>query len=172
MTSTTPSTRQMVNMAEIHVLTGVGQLVGLGLGSCIGLAAYDGSKKIAGLAHIVLPEAFVDRAVTEPGKFADTALPELIRKMELAGASRASLKFAYCGGANVFKFGPGKTNDVLEVGRRNAEAVKAVLSKYSCRVIAQDVGGSSGRTMTFDAATGLIQVKVLSVGQEDLCTLS
>ena len=50
------------------------------LGSCVGLALYDRCQKIGGFAHIVLPHS---RGKSEHlGKFADTAIPTLIRSMQ------------------------------------------------------------------------------------------
>jgi len=51
------------------------------LGSCLGLALYDRRLKLGGLAHIVLPKAPAGPCEL-PGKFVDTAVPALIRKME------------------------------------------------------------------------------------------
>ena len=63
-------------------------LISYALGSCVGVCMYDRDKKIAGMAHIVLPgkESAVSRE--NPYKFADEGVKELIREMERAGASR------------------------------------------------------------------------------------
>src|SRR5436305_6906739 len=79
-------------------------LYALGLGSCIGLAVLDRSARIGGLAHIVLPESSHE-ADEEPGKFADRAVPELIFRMRLAGASPRRLEAALGGGARMFATG-------------------------------------------------------------------
>ena len=63
------------------------------LGSCVGLVLYERRLKIGGLAHIVLPKAPAGRCDT-PGKFVDTAVPALIRKMEgLAGGASLTVPF-------------------------------------------------------------------------------
>ena len=51
----------------------------LGLGSCVGMAAYDPVSKVAGMAHIVLPRS--DGRSGLPAKFADTAIPALVDEM-------------------------------------------------------------------------------------------
>ena len=83
--STKLELRPSIRMGEMDVVRHRGILRTL-LGSCIGLALYDGRYQIAGLAHIVLPTA---RGVTDlPGKFVDTAIPGLLQEMKgLAGAS-------------------------------------------------------------------------------------
>ena len=59
-----------VRMGEIAVSAKPGEvLLSLGLGSCIGLALVDQRRGIAGLAHIMLPEAIAGGGPI--GKFAD-----------------------------------------------------------------------------------------------------
>ncbi len=59
------------------------ELIALGLGSCIALVMIDSQAQIAGLAHVMLPES--SGPTTLPGKFADTAVPELLDRMIGAG---------------------------------------------------------------------------------------
>ena len=59
----------LVGMADIQVIRGSGQLTCLGLGSCIGLCGLDVSANVAGMVHIMLPQAFQGKGVEKPGKF-------------------------------------------------------------------------------------------------------
>ena len=90
----------MVGMAEIQVLKGTGTFSCLGLGSCIGLCLLDPSNNVGGMAHVMLPEAFPDRPVEKRGKFADTAVPELLEQMLKAGAKKEKILAAIAGGAD------------------------------------------------------------------------
>ena len=66
----------VVRMGEIAATQHVGDvLVGLGLGSCIGLVLIEDRGPVAAMAHVVLPES--NGTVVVPGKFADTAVPQL-----------------------------------------------------------------------------------------------
>lgn len=127
-------------MGELAVSGTVGdELVAIGLGSCIGLAVVDRGANVAGLAHVVLPEA---QGKTEPvAKFADLAVPELIARVEAAGAMRRRLEAVLIGGARMFSVGAS-----LDIGARNAEAVRQALSTERVRIRAEEVGGSRGRT--------------------------
>ncbi len=160
----------LVGMAEIHVLKGSGGFSCLGLGSCIGLCMMDPTAQVAGMAHVMLPEAFADRAGEKPGKFADTAVPELLALLEKAGARPERLVCAIAGGAQVFKFGAEGTNR-LEIGRRNAEAVLTHLKSRGYTPRGQEVGGSLGRTMTLVIETGIITVRTVTQGEKTLCNL-
>ncbi|MGZ6213327.1 MAG: chemotaxis protein CheD [Candidatus Limnocylindria bacterium] len=132
------------------------ELVALGLGSCIGLAIVDRTAGVAGLAHIVLPES--NERVDQVGKFADTAVPELIARMRTAGAAERRFETALVGGARMFEMSGG-----LDIGARNEAAVRAALTKARIQVKAAETGGSSGRTVRI--AVGELLVTVRAAGQ-------
>src|ERR1700760_4864899 len=92
------------------------ELVALGLGSCIGLAIVDRTAGVAGLAHIVLPESN-DRGDLV-GKFADTAVPELIAQMRRAGAVPRRFETAIAGGARMFEMSGGLDIGAPQTGPR------------------------------------------------------
>lgn len=141
-----------VRMGEIVVSKRPGdELVARGLGSCIGLALVDRSAGVAGLAHIVLPESTeTDR---QPGKFADLAVPELIDRLYRAGANRRHLEAVLAGGARMFELGD------LDIGARNAEAVRKGLAASGLAVLAAETGGNRGRTMRVTVGDCRITVK-------------
>lgn len=158
-----------VGIAEIAVTKEAATLVCLGLGSCIGVCAYDAASKVAGMIHIMLPEQFPGRPLEKPGKFADTGIPELLRLMRASGADPSRLQVAYAGGAQVFKFGA-DTASKLDVGARNCVAVEQHVKQAGLKPLAIDVGGSSGRTLTFDTTTGEIRSRTIAGGEKILCT--
>jgi len=141
-----------VRMGEIEVSAESGEeLVARGLGSCIGLALIDRSSGVAGMAHIVLPEASGTSAY-EPGKFADMAVPELISRMKLAGAV-GRLDAVLAGGAQMFELGE------MDIGARNREAVEAGLARRGVTIRAADTGGNRGRTMRLTVGEFKVRVK-------------
>jgi chemotaxis protein CheD len=129
-----------VRMGELAVSGTVGdELVAIGLGSCIGLALVDRTANVAGLAHVVLPES---QGKTEPkAKFADLAVPDLMERVVVAGAVKRRLVAVIVGGARMFSVGAS-----LDIGARNAEAVREALDKEGIRIHAEEIGGSRGRT--------------------------
>lgn len=126
------------------------------LGSCLGVVLYDRVDKLGGVAHVVLPDS---RGGTDhPGKFADTAIPALIKDLDrLAGRSlRPRLTAKLFGGASMFQ-----TNSPnLDIGRQNQEAVERALTLAGIPVIARDLGGGAGRRLTFQTTTGVVSVKI------------
>jgi len=157
-----------VGMAEVKIAREGEMLSALGLGSCIGLAAYCRRTKIGGMVHIMLPAAFANQEIDKPGKFADSGIPALLDAMKAAGAG-SQLVFAYAGGAQVF-IGSGKAG--MDIGARNAEAVKTLLDKAPGKVKAYEVGGNEGRTLSFFPETGLVTVRSVRGGTRDLCRLA
>lgn len=139
-----------VRMGEMHVSTGSGEeLVAIGLGSCIGLALIDRAAGVAGLAHVVLPES--GGTAGPAGKFADLAVPELLSRVQRAGARKERLEAVLVGGAKMFALGAG-----MDIGARNEAAVREALSSQRVRVRAAATGGNSGRTMR--VADGTVNV--------------
>lgn len=166
----TGESQLLVGMAEIKVAKGAAKFTCLGLGSCIGLVALDEQADVCGMVHIMLPEAFKDKPVDKPGKFANTGIPALLTQMESLGASKSRLVIAYAGGAQVFKFG-NDSNSRMDVGLRNGDAVAEVLKSLGLRAIATDIGGSNGRTVVVNAEQGTVTVRTVNGGERNLCCL-
>lgn len=140
-------------MGEMVVsATPTDELVALGLGSCIGLALVDRAAGVAGLAHIVLPESH--EASDQIGKFANTAVPELISRMRRAGATERRLEAAMVGGARMFEMSSG-----LDIGSRNEEAVRVALLTARIPLRASETGGSQGRTIKVAVGEGRVSVR-------------
>jgi chemotaxis protein CheD len=151
-----------VGIGDLNVVLPPDRLITLGLGSCIGIAIYDNINKVAGLAHIMLPDSTSFTTQNNPMKFADLAIPMLLSKMEANGANRRLLKAKIAGGASMFAF-PGKST-TMDIGNRNGESVKEVLQKLNIPIISEDLGGNSGRTMIFEAASGKVLIKTVGKG--------
>ncbi len=139
----TAATEIAVRMGEIAVSSNPDDvLLSIGLGSCIGLALVDQRRGVAGLAHVMLPEAPAGGGPA--GKFADLAVPELVEQVTALGTSRPMLKAVLVGGAQMFSLG---RSAALDIGVRNDVAVRAALAKERISIVAAEVGGSNGRTI-------------------------
>ncbi len=154
-----------VRMGEIRAAAAPDQLQTV-LGSCVGLALFDRQAGVAGLAHIMLPDA--DRAEPpQPGKFAASALPALIALLVRGGAARGRLQAKIAGGAAMFKTRPG-CEALLDIGLRNTRRVKELLKAEGITVLAEHCGGGKGRKILLDPATGLMTVEVMGLEKEEL----
>ncbi len=137
-----------VRMGELVVSkTASDEIVAIGLGSCIGLALIDRIAKVAGLAHIVLPDS---QGMAGPAaKFADVPCPSWSLQMQKSGANKSRLEAALVGGARMFALGSG-----LDIGARNEAAVRDALAHLQVRIHATATGGNRGRTVRVGVGDG------------------
>ena len=159
-------------MSETHTI-GIGEyraahnpceLVTIGLGSCVGIAPYDSRARVGGLSHIMLPDSTQARN-TNPGKFADTAIPLMIHDMLGIGARKLRMVANIAGGAHMFSDIKGNT---MDIGARNITAVKKKLKEERIKIVGEDLGGSNGRTVRFDLISGKVLVKTVRGTDKEL----
>lgn len=146
-----------VGISDLNVVKGDDTLVTYALGSCIGICLYDGINRVAGLSHIMLPSSSLSQASGNEMKFADSAIPLLLKKMLLSGAKQSYIKAKIAGGAQMFAMD--KNSSVANIGLRNAQAVKVVLQQLRIPIVAEDTGKDYGRTLYFSASDGVMRIK-------------
>ncbi|MDZ5711744.1 chemotaxis protein CheD [Jeotgalibacillus haloalkalitolerans] len=151
-----------VGIADANTVLSPDTIRTSGLGSCVGVILYDERSKKAGLVHIMLPDSSLARSgEINPAKFADTGISYLI---EMLSIPTSRLKAKLAGGAQMFQFAGQK--DTMRIGPRNVEAVKKVLNSYKIKIISEDTGGSSGRTIEFDPASCLLHIRTVNIGEK------
>ena len=155
-----------VRIADLAALQNDGLLITIGLGSCVGVALYDPKNKVAGLAHILLNDSKKylksNSNNFNPAKFADTAIPELIKAMAKLGAKEKALVAHLAGGSNLFDF----KFEGAGIGEKNLKAVRSKLKELGITILSEDTGGNYGRTMKIYAHTGEVVVSSLSKGEK------
>jgi len=159
---------QVAGLGEL--VSGVGPdqvLVCYGLGSCIGLALHDPVAQVGVLAHVVLPDSSLGRGgKAPPAKYADIAVPAAVAEAARLGGQPSRLVARMAGGARMFPVAG--LNGTLDIGARNIEAVRAALAAAGIRLIAEDTGGSYGRTVQFFIDTGHLVVSTVGRGEHVL----
>ena len=157
--------RSRVGIAECAVATDDTVLTTSGLGSCLGVALYDERAGVAGLAHVMLPRAEAADAEAETAaKFADTGVERLLADMEAHGADAGRVTAKLAGASKMFSFSFNEEG----IGERNVEATRAVLAAHDVPVVAEDVGGDSGRSLQLRAATGELVIEHANARREIL----
>lgn len=155
-----------VGIADLNVVKYPETIRTSGLGSCVGVVLYDETKKIAGMVHIMLPDSSLDRSgKMKHAKYADSGIYALMEKLKNEGVRPLSLKAKIAGGSQMFKFG---SNDTLRIGPRNVEAVKQELKRLSIPLLAEETGGSSGRTIEFNPETSMLSVRTVNKGTMEI----
>ena len=154
-----------VGMGALAVAGGDRTLVTIALGSCVAITLWDERARVAGLAHVLLPDAALSRVPGSPARFPATAVPALVAAMADAGAPGPYVA-RLVGGASMFRalLEQGGEN----IGARNVEAARAALRAAGIACSAEDVGGEHGRSVYLHVATGRLRVRSLAVGDREL----
>ena len=149
-----------VGMADLKICKAPDVLTTIGLGSCIGIALYDPTTKISGLAHIMLPDSTQIRNNSNIAKFADTGIQKLYDDMLKAGANKSKLVAKIAGGAKMFEMSNGSGSGI-NIGEKNAKASKEKLKHLGIPLKAEDTGLNYGRTVELYSETGVYLIKAV-----------
>ena len=150
-----------------HIISSVG------LGSCVAVTFYDTSRKIGGLAHIMLPNrirnpqsAIRNEEVRNPQyQCADTAIAALLEELRSKGAVRQDLVAKMVGGAQMFSSYDGSNSGV---GKQNLMSIKRILDRERIPLIGEDVGGHHGRNIEFYLGSGKVIVMAMGKGDREI----
>ena len=153
----------MVGLGEVKVSRDPETVLAcLGLGSCVAVSVFDPVAKVGAMAHVVLPKSkgnSGDRA----GRYADVAIPLLLKNVRELGAKDSRLEIYLAGGAQM-SLAPG-LGSAFKIGEDNVVAVRAVLAQEGLEPKATDTGGNKGRSMRLFIESG--KATVASAGQEN-----
>ena len=161
-------------MGQIQVGKDEDELTASGIGSCLVITFYDPKQKIGALAHTMLPARRMhalseaegsfelrnpkeERRHTNPGssdtRYADTAIDEMLKRVETEGAKREFIEAKIIGGANMFS---AFKSDIAE---DNISYARGKLKKLGIAIVGECIGGSQGRSVEFSVASGVVTVK-------------
>jgi chemotaxis protein CheD len=139
-----------VDMADMKIESKHVELL-TSVGSCVAICLHDSVHKCGGLAHIMLPNSAQGLQEPLPSKFANTAVPALVKEIHAIAGNPIRLSAKIAGGANMFA---NLGINHLDIGAKNVKAVKTALDEHKIRLAGEDVGGVHGRRVTFDVASG------------------
>jgi len=153
-----------VKIGEIVVAEGRDTILASGIGSCVVITIYDPRLKMGAMAHAMLPSRDGAGNPIKEGRrhgeygvqdarYVETAINEMLKKMENRGAKREDLEAKIVGGANMFSsFEP-------DIGRDNVLSTKEKLKREGVNKVGECVGGSQGRSVEFSVGSGIVTVK-------------
>jgi len=158
--------RHMVGVGELRAARGTGELITLGLGSCIAIVLHDPVSRTGGMAHVLLPSPALSRIQDAPGRYPESAVPALLDTMADLGARRERITARLIGGASMFaSLSPRGT---LQMGDRNTVASREALAAHGVLVAGELVGGEHGRSVTLDIESGRVEITSVARGVETL----
>ena len=153
-----------IKIAELFAGTEECVIVTNGVGSCVVIVLHDCLKRIGGMAHAILPHKKdelppITISRDESGrrfvKYADQAVDMLAEEIVALGGTREHLVAKLVGGAHMFALLEGDKNGI---GFQNTEAARERLAALSIPIETEVVGGTVGRNVRFDCATGIVEI--------------
>jgi chemotaxis protein CheD len=131
-------------------------LITYSLGSCIGVTMYDPGRCLGALIHCMLPLAKLSpsREKEKPYMFVDVGVPKMLDTLLEMGARKSQL-IVKVAGAGVFL----DQNRIFNIGERNYTVLRKVLWKNRLLIAAEDVGGTTPRTMVLYMRNGMTTIK-------------
>ena len=119
------------------------------IGSCVAIVAYDATKHIGALAHIMLPgRAPTKKKREERTKYAANAIDAIVSRMSKLGSKKDNIEAALVGGGNILN----REDDTI--CNANIESTLELLAKKGLKVTAQAVGGTVRRSVSLDVESG------------------
>ncbi len=131
-----------------------------GLGSCIALAVWDPQARVGGLLHFMLPDSAAAGQIRPNAyMYADTGIPKLLDEICALGGSCARLEACAAGAASMSDAPAG-----FDIGKRNYQALRRLLSHAGLSLRAEAVGGNQSRSLRLQIGAGEFWVQ--ECGQE------
>ncbi|RKX71795.1 chemotaxis protein CheD [candidate division TA06 bacterium] len=155
--------KKTAHIGEFIIAKNPSILITNGLGSCIAVALYDKKNKSGGLLHFLLPDSSLSVDVSNPAKFADMGIDQLVYQLVENGSNINNLCAKIIGGANMFSQLP--RHALKPIGERNIASARLNLERQGIPIISEDVGANYGRSIEFHLDTGIVIVKSYKMGK-------
>lgn len=127
------------------------------LGSCVAVCLHDPKIRVGGLNHFLLPLEAPSEELA--GRYAPTAITQLVELMQLQGAAVNRMIAHIVGGAAVLAaFGKAGQQ---HLGMRNVAIAREMMARYRIPVASFDVGGTRGRKLMFVPLNGVTSVHLI-----------
>jgi chemotaxis protein CheD len=153
-----------VRIGDVRTASDTAVLFSIGIGSCVVVALYDAVTRTGGMAHVMLPQPPPRQVSDVAGRYATTAIPQLLAAMSGQGARPRAVRARIAGGAAMFR--DLLDGEGLRLGRRNVEAVRSALERARIPIDGEDVFGGHGRSVYLRTTDGALLVT--SVNRADV----
>lgn len=147
-------TRITLNIGDI-VASREPAVLGTILGSCVSVCLYDRVSGIGGMNHFLLPDIIED--IHNPLYCAPNSVVKLVDEVLGMGADARNLRAKVFGGGRVARV----FSDNFDIGRRNVDTAKEILSNYGIPVVREFTCPDFGIKLIFHTGTGKAFVKQL-----------
>jgi chemotaxis protein CheD len=123
------------------------------LGSCVSITLWHPMARMGGMSHFLLPTRGAAAMGQEPdGRYGDEALLQMIHELQQAGVAPTACQAKIFGGGNMF---PDHSHaGAINVGQRNGEAARALLTSHGIPIVSESLFGVGHRQIIFDISKG------------------
>lgn len=133
------------------------------LGSCVAVTMFHAPSRLAAMCHAMLPEPkHKNAADLEPGlfRYVSQVIPEMCGYFKAAGRNPGEVEVKLFGGGNVIKMAEEPASERW-IGSANVRRARELLLHSGFSIRASNVGGTDGRKVLFNTATGEVMHKHL-----------
>lgn len=136
-----------------------GEILKTTLGSCVSVVLYTETKSVvSSMSHYLLPAPGLKKDEKAPMRYGSRLIPMQIEAMEKLGINKRDMLAKVSGGAAMF---PVVVDSNLgDVGKENSDMAFEILKQNQIPVVAHDVGGTLGRSITFDPETAKLKITI------------
>ncbi|MDB4978439.1 MAG: chemoreceptor glutamine deamidase CheD [Candidatus Peribacteria bacterium] len=143
-------------MGELKIASAPEVLETVGVGSCVVVIIYDPVTRTGGMVHAILPSKPATASDDGGFRYVDTSITALIHDLIGTGARRDRLVAKIAGGAHMFSlFGDAEHG----IGAQNIAKARELLHEQGITLTAEETGGSVGRSVRFDLASGICSIE-------------
>ena len=118
------------------------------------------------MAHPMLPDIDKSRTKHNPNRYVNYVIRKMLEELESTSSVRANLIVKIFGGAHMFSFI--NADSALNVGEKNIAMARAVFEELGLKTIAEEVGGTFGRTIELNLENGKVIVDTISWGRKEV----
>lgn len=127
-------------------------IIGTTLGSCIAVCFYAKDKGIGTMSHCILPAGVPD-SPKDRYRFVDAATNNILELLYKKGVEKTEILAMVFGGARKF------IRDENSIGIKNVAMAKTILKKNNIPIVAESTGGTIGRKVYFNTASGEVYMR-------------
>jgi chemotaxis protein CheD len=139
-----------VQIGQVKTSRGKVILQSKAIGSCVAIAAYDTTKHIGALAHVMLPGRAPVKKAVKKTKYAADAIDAIVNRMSNLGSKIEDIETALVGGGNILDR---KDDTICDA---NIESALKLLGEKGLKVRAQAVGGTVRRSVSLNVERGIV----------------
>ena len=140
-----------VQIGQVKAGRGKVMLQSKAIGSCIAIIAYDPTRNIGSLAHVMLPgRAPAGNKPSEKTRYTADAIDAMVSKLSQLGSKKGDLEVTLVGGGNVLN----RADDTI--CKDNIESTMQFLSEKGLKVRARALGGTDRKGVSLDVECGIV----------------